>query len=349
MKQQLRYLFLFVISYSFGQAPIAQFANTAETDYAIVESSTAIDESATGAGLTWNFTNLSQIGSNTDTNAAPTSGETTEYPGTTEVLTITTNTVPAVESKLFIRNVAGEVSITGAAQGGQLGLNFTNNATLGTFPLSYPYTNSDPVAGDFSGTVDMDTVEGIFSGTATTEVDAYGTLNLNDFGLGSYSGSVTRLKTVQDITLEVFVVIFFVEIGTVVQTNYYYFDDADGSLVFRSSTNEVDIEVAAAGIDIMETIQTYEAQDRSTLSLNNVSFNNDDVRLFPNPTINILNVSTAVQDQITAMSIMDLNGRIILDIDAEATVVDVSNLQSGMYLMNIETNSGSVTKRFIKK
>lgn len=342
MKQKLLYLFLFTITLSFAQAPIAQFVNSTQQDYALLDSTVLLDESATGANATWTF-NVSQVATNTDTNVAPTSGEVSTYPGTTEVLVVTTNSMPPAESRLFIRDVANEISITGAAQEG-LELNLTNNATLGTFPLSFGDSNADTVSGTFAGSVDGTNVSGTFSGSFDAEVDAYGTLNLNDFGLGAYNGNVTRIKTVLDISL---VVAGIFNIGTVVQTGYYYYDDADGSLVFRSSTNEFDID--AFGTVFMDTVALYEAQDRSTLNIDNYNLTSDNAKIFPNPVNDILNVKLSNTNQLQSIQVVDLNGRIILNIDRPSNTIDMSSLQSGLYILNIDTSNGNITKRFIKQ
>lgn len=343
MKQKLLLTLFFTSCISFAQAPISKFVNNTETEYAILDNTTTIDESATGANTTWNFTSLTQIGTNTDTNVAPTSGEMSTYIGATEVLVITTDGMPPAESRLFIGDIAGDISIIGLAQD-LISLNFSNSANLGTFPLSYTFSNADTVGGTFLGNADGTMVSGTFSGTLDTDVDAHGTLNLNDFGLGAYNGNVTRLKTELNISL---VVAGFFNIGTVTQIGYYYYDDTDGSLVFRSSTNIIDID--AFGTIVDETIRLYEAQDRSTLGLNAYSFSSNDMMVFPNPVSSNLNIKLSNDIDIISAQIMDLNGRTIIEIDDISNSINVSHLQSGMYLIAIETSNGNYTKRFIKK
>lgn len=344
MKQKLLSTFLLASCIGFAQAPINQFVNTAEQDYAIIDSTNPIDESAIGAAVTWNYTSLVQVGLNTDTNAAPTPAELSAFPNTTEVLTITTAGMPPVESKLFIRDNAGEVSITGAAQGGLLTLNISNNATLGTFPLSFNFSNNDTVSGDFSGDANGTAVNGTFSGSFNTSVDAHGTLNLNDFGLGAYNGNVTRLKTVLSISLTV---LGFIPIGTVNQTSYYYYDDTDGSLVFRTSSNVVDID--AFGTVVNETIRLYEALDRSTLGLVNNTIASNEVKLFPNPVSTTLNIKLSNTSSVTSAEIFDINGRAVLVTKENFETINVSGLKSGLYILHIATSNGFITKRFIKQ
>jgi hypothetical protein len=344
MKQKLLLTLLLSSYIVFAQAPIANFANNTEKEYAIIDSTNPIDESTSGANVTWNYTSLSPVGINTDTNVAPTSGEQTTYPGTTEVLVITTNSTPPTESKLFISNQSDLISITGVVQD-LFTLNLTNNATLGQFPLMYNFSNGgDTVGGSFEGDSNGTTVTGTLSGSFDTSVDAYGTLNLNDFGLGAYNGSVTRLKTELDINLLAFGII---DIGTVTQTSYFYYDDTDGNLVFRTSTNVIDID--ALGTVINETIRLYEVLDRSTLGLDNNMLTSNEMRLFPNPVTSNLNIKLSNDNTITSAQIFDMNGRAIFNIKDHFETINVSSLQSGLYILNIETSKGIITKRFIKK
>lgn len=343
MKQKLLFLFLIITQIIIAQAPINQFVNSSETEYAIVDSTNPIDESTTGSGLTWNFTTLSQIGINTDTNAAPTPTELSSYPNTTEVLSITTDGMPPVVSKIFIRNNSGEISLTGAEQGSDLTLVFSNNATLGTFPLNFNFSNTDATSGDFSGNANGTNVNGTFSGTINTDVDAYGTLNLNDFGLGSYSGNVTRLKTDLSISL---VVAGIFNIGTVDQTNYYYYDDTDGSLVFRTSTNIIDIDFL--GNVVNETVILYEALDQSVLNTDEVVLNSNELVIYPNPTSDVLYIDISDDVHINEISVSDLNGRRI-DMNTETNnSIDVSGLVSGLYIIQIQTEKGSISRKFFK-
>ena len=342
MKQQLLSVLFLASFLATAQSPITQFVNSTDKTYVIIDSSTLLDESTSGAAVTWNYNSLVAIGTNYDTNEAPTSGEQSEYPGTTEVLVVTTDVMPPTESRLFIRNQAGEISITGATQDA-LTLNLSNNATLGTFPLSYNFSNSDTVSGTFAGSVDGTNVNGTFTGTFNTEVDAYGALNLNDFGLGAYNGNITRLKTVLSISLTVAGIF---NIGTVEQTAYYYYDDSDGNLVFRTSTNVFDIDFL--GNIFAETIALYEALDRSTLSLDNNEVASN-LKLYPNPVSSELHMALSNGNNVKSVTVFDLNGRTILQTEITNNSLNVSQLHSGLYVIKLETERGFTTKRFIKK
>lgn len=347
MKQQLLLCAILGSCIGFAQAPITDFINTTQQNYAILDAPSPIDQSASGENAVWSFTNFTQIGTNTDTYVSPAPSEVqSEYPGTTEIQVITTDVEPPVVSNLYIKNDNSEISITGLRQGEQLGLNITNNATLGTFPLVYPYMYADPdgISGTFEGNVDGTEANGTFTGTITTSVDGYGTLTLNDFGLGAYSGSVTRLKTEQTIDLYVDFFGFPVYIGDVVQTVHNYYDDTDGSLVFRTSENVFDID--AGGQVFQDTVLVYEAQDRSTLSIDNAITSNDFL-IYPNPVETTLNIKIGQHQTINMINIMDLNGRTV--ITTTNGVIDVTSLQSGLYVAVVDSNVGKVNKKFIKR
>lgn len=69
------------------------------------------------------------------------------------------------------------------------------------------------------------------------------------------------------------------------------------------------------------------------------------VLIYPNPTNDIVQISS--EHAIHSVSLMDLNGRVVLQSDA--TTVSLSNLQGGMYFLFIETSSGAVHKSIVKR
>lgn len=73
-----------------------------------------------------------------------------------------------------------------------------------------------------------------------------------------------------------------------------------------------------------------------------------DITLFPNPVNNILNINSLLT--ITKVQIIDLNGRIVKKIEGNNPInqINVSDLFSGVYLLNIETEEGFFTKKIVK-
>jgi hypothetical protein len=334
MKKTFLFAFVLLASLCYSQTPINDYTNNTTTDYYIVTAPSGIDHTANGANVTWNFSTLAQSDSNNETYAAPTSGQSTTYPGTTSVMTLTTASSPSTPNNLYLKNVANEISLTGASNS-DLDINYsTDNATLGTFPLNYNYSNTDNVAGTFnySGT------SGTFAGTFATFIDAYGTLNINDLGSGAYSGSVTRMRTEQNITLTVGIFS-----GTVTQTSYNYYDDSTGKIVFRSSTTNFSIPI----LGINDTAISNEAINDPTLSTTNFE-NNSNIAFYPNPVKDILTINTT-HTEISFLEIYDLNGRRILSIAHPQNQISLATLNQGIYLTKMYSSKGIQTKKIIKQ
>ena len=89
---------------------------------------------------------------------------------------------------------------------------------------------------------------------------------------------------------------------------------------------------------------------QTSLGNNNITKENELV-LFPNPTSDKLSLRIAenqIGNRVSIYSILgqELNSYIL---NAEETILDVSNYQNGIYLLKIEGNSGIKTYKFIKK
>ncbi|WP_298512083.1 T9SS type A sorting domain-containing protein [uncultured Kordia sp.] len=71
-------------------------------------------------------------------------------------------------------------------------------------------------------------------------------------------------------------------------------------------------------------------------------------RLYPNPSKGTLNIQTNTNDAIS-VRIYSMLGREVLNADKVTNTIDISSLNNGMYLVKIETNNGSITKKIIKE
>ena len=74
--------------------------------------------------------------------------------------------------------------------------------------------------------------------------------------------------------------------------------------------------------------------------------------LFPSPTAEVLNISIADQQDLY-MSIYDLTGKVVMENlavqrNASVTTIDVSELNSGIYLLELQNKKQRFTKRFVK-
>jgi Pregnancy-associated plasma protein-A/Secretion system C-terminal sorting domain len=82
------------------------------------------------------------------------------------------------------------------------------------------------------------------------------------------------------------------------------------------------------------------------------AFNNNDVRVYPNPTSNIVNIFSE-DDKISKIMIASIEGKLIFEqkLNNETSFqFDLSNFTDGMYILTIETNEGkSIIKKLIKE
>ena len=69
-----------------------------------------------------------------------------------------------------------------------------------------------------------------------------------------------------------------------------------------------------------------------------------DVTLYPNPTSGSLYIAA---DNVREVSIIDINGRTVMS--SNATTIDMSSLNNGIYFVRVITDNGTATKKIVKK
>jgi hypothetical protein len=86
----------------------------------------------------------------------------------------------------------------------------------------------------------------------------------------------------------------------------------------------------------------------STLGIDEISNMEDWLVVYPNPVSETLHIKTFGQD-LKRLALYSVNGQIVLAQNEVQNSVDVSNLPSGVYFLQIETAQGSTTKKIIKQ
>jgi len=341
MKKHLLLFLLAVTTGSFAQHSINGFYGyindvlwtsdgTGSRYYDIVTSAVPLDESATGANIIWNFNQLTSEGFSTYHNALPTALESSTYPGTNRVVTNTraigeTQTI----SKVYFNDWA-----TAGVSNSDFQINYTDNGILTNASLDYGNTYADPISGSFT----YDIYSGTFTGTMVTTVDAYGSLTTNVFG--PYTYEVTRMKVVQSLTLSSPP---FGEVGTAVFTNYYYYRLGDLYPFFNSATSDFNIPLLA----IDEEITTYEMANPAFLGTTEISQNK--ISIAPVPVRDVLTIRADAAISWGPASIMDINGRIVMNGNLANSEIDLSQLTRGIYFLRIDSDRGTITKKIVKE
>jgi hypothetical protein len=340
MKTKLLITFSLFTFIGFAQAPVNSYYGTNNAVFSIIFDTGGINQAPSGANATWTFANVAEIGTSIDSETTPSAAELSDFPGTTNVVT-TTSTIGNVDSefKVYSKHPANVLSLTGIQNSGLL-LNYsTNNAQLGLFPMPYGFSSTDNIAGNY----DNGQYAGTFTGTINTSVDAWGTLTISGTpDINPFSGPVTRLRTVQNISLNY---LAFNNIGTVtVTTNSYYNADLPNVPRFRSTVTTVNVPL----LSINQTLTQYEVFKLALFGTQQMQQANQDVNIAPNPVDDVLNFQSGSQ-KIESVTLTDVTGKTILTDYSKANNINVSHLQKGIYFANIQTDSGSTVKKFIKK
>ena len=342
MKTTFLFFLFFFSSLNFAQTPIDSYFGSDKAVYDIVDSSTTLDQVNSGANLVWNFDSLVKIGQSDDTVSTPLTSELTSYPNSTKKVTINSllfSTSATSSSEIFSSKIANVESIT-ALKNNDLELNYkTNNAKLGTFPMNFGNTTTDATAGTYVYGMYL----GTFTGTIVTSFDAYGTLVMNDIGNGIFNDTASRLKTVQNISLNYGVL---TNVGTITQTTYSYFNttlNSSNSLILRNVTTVVCVPL----LGINQTVTQTERFNTMNLSVNEPTLVLKQIQITPNPAEDELHITS--KEKIESVRISDSNGRLIINSNYTENFLNVSYLEKGIYFAAIKTNEGLIVKKFIKK
>lgn len=343
MKKTLLIVTLLAITLVNAQVPVTSFFGTVDYNYTNLNPAIALSHTTMGANAVWTFTGIPTNGTSSEVNVALTAAEVTTFPTSTSVhIASTLAPSPSNVGKIYNKLTAGNAfSLTGFVANG-VTLNYvTNNALIGTFPLNFGYTNNDVTAGTFTN----GTTSGTFTGTAITDYDSYGTLNLGVTGFDPIVKTVYRIKLAQNINLSI---PFFGSIGTVTQTAYTYYV-VNGSTTepfFRDTTFTVNVPLLG---DPQITNQAQVFTSALTLGTSSFDSVSNAISLYPNPATNLLTIENKNDLQINSISIADTNGRNVFETKNAVSTVDVSNLSNGIYFVRLATDAGIVTKKLVKE
>ncbi len=76
---------------------------------------------------------------------------------------------------------------------------------------------------------------------------------------------------------------------------------------------------------------------------------NSSILLYPNPVQDAINIENIINTKINSVKLYDTLGRLVFEEDEITNQIQVSQLQSGLLFVKIETDNGTITKKIIKK
>lgn len=160
----------------------------------------------------------------------------------------------------------------------------------------------------------------------------------------SYSESVTVTGTFTANTKIRF------RVDASVNNDRVYFDDVTISGCSNGARTE-DISEAVTDIDVSDMAETVDAAARQAAPTTI-----GDVNIFPNPANQYINVEyTNIESAEVQLFIMDINGRIIQHqilnnaLGQQRIQLDVNDLSSGFYFIQLVTEDTTVSKKFVKQ
>jgi hypothetical protein len=87
---------------------------------------------------------------------------------------------------------------------------------------------------------------------------------------------------------------------------------------------------------------------QSTGQLEN-KFLDNKISIYPNSNYGLINIENETSNEITEIYLFDIYGKQIDDFDPEKFLIDISNLESGVYTLQIKMIDGMYRKRIVKQ
>lgn len=128
----------------------------------------------------------------------------------------------------------------------------------------------------------------------------------------------------------------------VAQTNYNYYLDLP---VLPAGVNRLAIKHSVNNTNSVSIDNVvYELKSLSTTEIES----NSQMKIYPNPFVDVLNISN-VKD-VQSVQVLDLAGRVVKTIEKVTPALSLSELENGMYLLNLNMKTGKTqTVKVIKK
>ncbi|WP_295336289.1 T9SS type A sorting domain-containing protein [Flavobacterium sp.] len=122
-----------------------------------------------------------------------------------------------------------------------------------------------------------------------------------------------------------------------------------GELDLASEANTTN---AASFSGVFDNFVMRASATDTLLGVNDLSVSNDTFVVYPNPVDNVVNISlmsNTFDVEINKVRISDVNGRTVKEFNSNLNQLNIADLNSGVYFLNIETANGKATKKIVKQ
>jgi hypothetical protein len=285
-----------------------------------------------GSGNLFNFSGLNIISSPSYTSLGVTpvsTGSMAAYPSANVAVQTGTDNV-------FYNSLTNKLEYYGGSMtlgGYSVLLNYSTPAVLGIYPMSLGTTNTNTV----SGTINAMGNSGNFKGTVSFTANATGTIQVP----GATYTNVIRVEMHQNIT---FTIAFVQGTLTVEQYDYYtpsYSNFPNPNNNWPLLTVQASTIISTIGGTSTQTIVNVN-KNYQTLNVSNTTLPvQNELTIFPNPVKDNFSIITN-NSTLQKIQILDINGRIIKEVNPTNRNVDCSALSNGTYIIQAEDKSGKI-------
>lgn len=349
-KSMKRNLF-FTVSLLLGAQAFGQFTDANEptvgqgTTLFVIDSAAVNYESITGTGVEWDYGIYGGYGgvfravSVIDPLAT---GFATDYPTSTKALAI----------QDFLVNFSSSTAAERTSQGfvysevnfGDVIVKFDVDEAI---QYAYPFELGDVITDNFAGEM-TNTLLGtnLLTGVLNATYDGYGTLKLAD---GVTFSNVSRYRISDISTIAITGSGVFDGTYELVRDQFEYYDLTNSNLPAFVYTTVI-LRLAGSSNPLSEFNLALSEVDPIS-SVNVQEINNAGFAVYPNPATNVLNIQLKNELNNAMVSIVEATGRVVLSqtITSKSSVIDVSMLRGGLYIIRVNnTSTVSSAKVLIK-
>lgn len=135
--------------------------------------------------------------------------------------------------------------------------------------------------------------------------------------------------------------------------------NVSASNIIDLTPKELDISVLGGQSTVYFAFRHHNSTDNFAIVIDDIEvlavdpassqqFFAENFSLYPNPTSDVLNISSKNGLEMKEIKITDLSGRIVKTLN-NTTTINVYDLSAGTYLIDITTNQGKASSKFVKK
>ncbi|MGV3630748.1 MAG: T9SS type A sorting domain-containing protein [Bacteroidota bacterium] len=334
MTKKLLVSFCVLSGISFGQT------FTAANEFAIGESQTMYmcDSAApsyaavNGTGVTWDYSSYMKVNNPNRIYSVSNNTNTATYPTANKVVTIQDVLTTMYETSASSRSIVGLEYTSGQTIPGTVVANFSTDAL---HVMDYDFALNEEIVDVFSGSMTSSLGPSTATGASLSEVDATGTLIL--------SPTVTKTNVVRHHLIDTINTTVFGQNIKLIISEYDYYDFVANNLPLFSHVN---IKIIQNGTNQLSNMNFVLNTEEPAYFVGMEEQAKAAFKVFPNPAGNTLQITGDLTGS-ELFTIIDIAGKTVLT--AASAKVDISSLQPGAYVVQVEKDGVRTQQKFIKK